>query len=209
MYKIYINDTPLILANTNEVSTEPDNNDNSLVARYVGKHKFLFNYIDMLEKGKRFDSVTLYADNEAQLFQDFIEQYKIVEAAGGLVFNKNGELLFIYRRGTWDLPKGKIDLGETKEDAAIREVQEETGIQQISLKAFFSTTYHTYRENRHRILKPTYWFVMETPEMDLTPQAEENIERAAWWDVEKFLSSNSSIYKSLREVLEKILQQKS
>lgn len=209
MYKIYINDTPLILANTTEVSTESDKDGHSLIARYVGKHKFLFHYIDMLEKGKRFESVTLYADDEAQLFQDFLDQYRIVEAAGGLVFNKNGEVLFIYRRGTWDLPKGKIDPGETKEAAAIREVQEETGIQQITLQELFSTTYHTYRENKQRILKRTYWFVMETPEMELTPQAEENIEKAVWWDVQKFLSGNSAIYKSLREVLEKILKQKS
>lgn len=209
MYKIYINDTPLILANTAEVSTELDDNGNSLVARYIGKPKFLFHYIDMLEKSKRFESVTLYADDEQQLFNDFVDQYKIVEAAGGLVFNKNDEMLFIYRRGTWDLPKGKIDPGETKEAAAIREVQEETGIQQITLKAHFGTTYHTYRENRHRVLKRTYWFVMETPEMELTPQAEENIEKAVWWSVEKFLRSDFAIYKSLREVLEKILQQKS
>ncbi|MBK7870250.1 MAG: NUDIX hydrolase [Saprospiraceae bacterium] len=208
MYKIYINETPLILAETLEVA-QFQNTDRTLVARYLGKPKFLFHYIDMLEKAKRFDSVTLYADDLDQLFADFTSQYKIIEAAGGVVVNSNGEALLIFRRDFWDLPKGKIDPGETVEAAAVREVQEETGLQQLILKNKLTETYHTYKEQKKRILKRTYWFEMETTEMDLTPQTEEDIEIAVWQDITYFLSDNPTIYASIREVLTEFLQKNS
>ncbi|MDX1940772.1 MAG: NUDIX hydrolase [Saprospiraceae bacterium] len=208
MYKIYINETPLILAETSEV-TQFQSTEKALVARYLGKPKFLFHYIDSLEKAKRFDSVTLYSDDLAQLFRDFASQYKIIEAAGGVVFNSNGEALLIFRRGFWDLPKGKIDPGETVEAAALREVQEETGLQQLTLKSKLAETYHTYKEQKKRILKRTYWFEMETNEMNLTPQTEEDIETAVWQDITNFLSSDPTIYASIHEVLTQFLQKNS
>lgn len=208
MYKIYINDTPLILAGTDEIADKKAQNDRELVARYVGKPKFLFHYIDMLEKGKRFDAVTLYFDDVEQLFSDFASHYNIIEAAGGLVFNANQEMLLIFRRGTWDLPKGKIDKGETKEAAAVREVQEETGLQNLTLGDLRHTMYHTYREGRQRILKRTYWFEMHTTDADLTPQAEEQIEKAEWWQLEKFLASELPVYASIRALLVQISRQK-
>jgi len=171
------------------------------VTRYVGKPKFLFNYIDMLEKGKRFDLVTLYFDEVEQLFADFASHFKIIEAAGGLVFNEKNDILLIFRRGVWDLPKGKIDSGESKEAAAVREVQEETGLQNLTLGDLRDTMYHTYREAKQRILKRTYWYKMHTTDAKLTPQAEEDIERAEWWQLEKFLKSELPVYASIRELL--------
>ncbi len=208
MYKIYINDTPLVLADTAEISSETGN-DRYLIARYPGKPKFLFNYIDMLEKGKRFDSVMLYSDDLQQLWADFVAQYKLIEAAGGVVFNLEGKVLLIFRRGFWDLPKGKIDPGESIEAAALREVQEETGLQQLELKAQLAETYHAYREGKQRILKCTHWFIMQTAENILTPQTDEGIEKAVWQDVTTFLSGKPIMYSNIREVLVKISQQKS
>lgn len=199
MYKIYINETPLILKSADKI--EAAASERELVTRYPGKVKFLLNYADMLEKGKRFDKVTLYHEDVEQLFADFASQYKIIEAAGGVVFNAAGKVLLIFRRGFWDLPKGKLDPGEMKEAAAVREVQEETGLQQLDLGDLLGETYHTYKLGKNRILKRTYWYKMHTLETNLVPQTEEDIEQAVWVELAPFLQEEDRIYKSIREVL--------
>ena len=116
--------------------------------------------------------------------------------------NTNKELLVIYRRGSWDLPKGKIDPGETKEEAAVREIQEETGLQTVELGKLICSTYHTYKDKKgNRILKLTHWFEMHTTEIALIPQAEEDIEVAEWQKPETFLAGDFPMYSSIREVV--------
>lgn len=204
MYKIYINDTPLILASANELDALPQPGEKDLRARYPGKAKFLLNYIDMLEKSGRYDSVTLYSDDFEGLRSDFDRHFEIVEAAGGLVYNAEGAVLFIYRRGSWDLPKGKIDSGENPGEAAQREVREETGLQELTIERPLSTTYHTYRDREGgRILKRTYWFSMRTKEMLLIPEKEEDIEIAVWMTIPDFFAEERVVYGNIRELLEK------
>jgi len=143
--------------------------------------------------------------NQVALFWKlFQEQFQVITAGGGLVKNEKSEFLFIFRRGKWDLPKGKIDPGETKEAAAVREVQEETGLQQLELGMLLGETYHTYKEGKTRILKRTYWFAMRTPETTLTPQTEEDIEQAVWVELKPFLQEEDRMYGSIREVLESV-----
>ncbi|MCR9100357.1 MAG: NUDIX hydrolase [bacterium] len=161
----------------------------------------------MLEKNDDFKQVTIYGKDGERLFREFSTQFTILEAAGGLVFNADGQALLIYRLDTWDLPKGKIDPGETPEIAAVREVQEETGLKEVRLGDFLQMTYHTYRHlKKGRILKPTYWYRMTTPETQLTPQAEESIEKAEWKPVSDFLQSGLPVYPNIRMVLEQALQ---
>ncbi len=202
MYKIYINETPFILTSGLE-GLAPPRPEVDLVARYPGRSKFFFHYIDMMEKTRKFERVILLHPNVEELFQEFSKLYEVIEAAGGLVFNPEGEALFIFRRGSWDLPKGKIDPGETIKEAAVREVQEETGIQEISLGPALVNTYHTYKTKKgKRILKKTYWFEMETTDISLTPQTEEDIEVAQWESVEAFLARQPIVYKNIRAVLD-------
>ncbi|GJM31314.1 MAG: hypothetical protein DHS20C18_03150 [Saprospiraceae bacterium] len=202
MYKIYINETPLMLRDTKDLSDLPISNDVNFVARYAGKPKMLLSYADMLEKNTNFETVTLYSQDYEKLARDFESNYKVIEAAGGLVFHSNGQALFIFRSGYWDLPKGKIEKGEIKEDAAIREVQEETGLQQLDLKEFLGTTHHTYRgANGKRILKRTFWYRMQTEERALIPQTEEDIEKAEWMDLEVFLKEANPVYKNIIDVI--------
>ncbi|MEM1219335.1 MAG: NUDIX hydrolase [Bacteroidota bacterium] len=203
MYKIYINETPFILASSLEGMPSPVP-EQDLVARYPGRSKFFFHYIDMLEKTRKFERVILLHPNVEELFQEFSKLYEVIEAAGGLVFNPAGEALFIFRRDFWDLPKGKIDPGETIQEAAVREVQEETGIQQITLGPPLLNTYHTYKTKKgKRVLKKTYWFEMQTTDTALTPQTEEDIEIAQWEDIGAFLERKPVVYKNIRAVLKR------
>jgi 8-oxo-dGTP pyrophosphatase MutT (NUDIX family) len=203
MYKIYINETPLILAKLNSLEELPAAGPNKLVNRYPGLAKMLLNYVDMLEKNQQFEYVYLYSEDYEQLVADFKSHYKLIEAAGGLVYNPKQEILAIFRRGSWDLPKGKIDPGETPPLAAVREVQEETGLQEIQLGPHLLDTYHTYRlKSGKRVLKRTYWYRMETNDIDLIPQSEEDIEKAVWIAPQTFLAEEHPMYKTIRNVVE-------
>ena len=202
MYKISINETPLILIDLKDVPNEPQKDDENLFLRYLGKTKLLLQVVDMLEKSSRMESITVYASDYKQLVKDFESLYKIVEAAGGVVFNPQQEILVMYRRGSWDLPKGKIDPGETKKIAAVREVQEETGIKEVERGPLLCTTYHTYRNRKNkRVLKPTYWYKMTTTDLEVSPQIEEDIELVLWEDPAIFLETKQPIYNTIREVV--------
>ena len=206
MYKIYINDIPFILSADLSLAQQVPGDKTQIVARYNGSPKIFLNYADMLEKGRQLDSITIFSEDLEQLWVDFCSNFKLIEAAGGCVFNAQDELLVIYRRGSWDLPKGKIDPGETPKQAAVREVEEETGIGEISLGSFLGLTYHTYRDPKERrILKRTYWYRMQTPQKDLTPQTEEDIELAEWVLPGPFLDQPKlEIYRSIQEVIEQV-----
>ncbi|MEM1096576.1 MAG: NUDIX hydrolase [Bacteroidota bacterium] len=125
---------------------------------------------------------------------------KVVIAAGGYVVRagaKEPDVLLIYRRGVWDLPKGKLDSGETIEQCALREVQEEVGIKKLRTLRPAGSTFHTYVEKGKFKLKTTYWYLMHTPETAFTPQADEGIEAVAWVPWSKVLKRLG--FKSLRE----------
>lgn len=204
MYKIYINDTPLILISSQDLPKLVYNPMESLVTPYSGKYQNLLNYVDLLEKTKRYQQVIIHTPSVEDLMNDFKNNFKIIEAAGGIVFNNKNEVLSIFRRGFWDLPKGKIEKGEHPADAAIREVQEETGIAQIEIVGTPIIGYHTYQLDKKRILKPTYWFVMKSSDDgELTPQIEEDIEKVMWRNLVN-LREEKLIYKNLLDVLSRV-----
>jgi 8-oxo-dGTP pyrophosphatase MutT (NUDIX family) len=121
----------------------------------------------------------------SQALQALKEEMKLIAAGGGFVYTDNKTVLLIYRRGKWDLPKGKLDEGETPAVAAVREVQEETGVEDLELEEPLTVTYHTYMEKGRLILKESHWFLMKSPEQPyLIPQQEEDIEQCIWvkWD---------------------------
>ena len=187
MYKIFINETPLFLLQNDQLPTDSLDLTKNLLIRYNGKARSLMNPIDMLEKTKRLDSIMVYHTDVEKLVTDFESLFKILEAGGGVVANEAQEILTMFRRGSWDLPKGKIDKGETKEEAAVREVQEETGLNVVELGDFLLETNHTYKSRKgKRIIKRTYWYKMTTKEIDLQPEIAEDIEICEWLTSEVF-----------------------
>ncbi len=139
-------------------------------------------------------------------WEQFCSAYKIVEAAGGLVQNSKGEYLMIFRNGKWDLPKGKHEKGETMEQTAVREVEEECSIDQLTLQNLLIVTHHTYTLQGVDTLKPTYWYTM-TYGGNLSvfqPQIEEGIELAKFISKEEIIGTCfKNCYDSIRAVFEK------
>lgn len=141
-----------------------------------------------------FHSGILYHTDINQLKKMFWKHFIVIQAAGGLIRNSQDAVLMIYRRGKWDLPKGKLDKGETLEECALREVQEETGLKQVALTSFIVTTYHTYEEFGKHILKESYWYNMQATAAEETkPQTEEDIMQIEWvrpGDIQQKLSNS-------------------
>ncbi len=149
-----------------------------------------------------FHAGILWSEDLEALKKAFWKHFTIIHAGGGLVENENGEALLIFRRGKWDLPKGKQDEGETIEQCAIREVQEETGLQQVTSKEFLVTTYHTYNDYGHSVLKESYWFRMKASSSEvLVPQAIEDIHEIKWVPKAELNTYLEKTFPSVRDVL--------
>ena len=203
MYKIYINNAPLVLIAAGDRVPAFTDMVETVHSTYLGKPKFLFQYIDYLEKQPVPDkAVVVQCMDVIKAFNDFCTLYEIIEAGGGVVKNPKGEVLMIFRRGFWDLPKGKMDPGENMMQTAAREVKEETGLTHIQVERHLTNTYHTYRTGKgKRVLKICTWFEMRTLDTNLVPQLEEDIEEALWVNLKTFLSSKPKIFKNIVDVL--------
>ena len=153
-------------------------------------------------KKEEFHAGVLFNEDLEALKKSFFKHFIIVEAGGGLVTNEKREVLMIFRRGKWDLPKGKLEVGETIEACAVREVEEETGLDNLKLEGFLCMTYHTYNDFGKHILKPSHWYKMTCSSRQvLTPQTEEDIAELKWVkqaDLKNYLDES---FPSIRDVL--------
>ncbi len=179
MYKVFVNEKKLTL------STQPQ--DISKKIRFDGAASLEI-AVDLLENTSC-PEINIYGENLNEIWRCFRQMFKLIDAAGGVVHNENAEILFIHRIGKWDLPKGKIEKNESLEDAALREVQEETGLQKLVLEEFLNKTYHIYTErNNEKILKTTHWFKMLfTGNENPVPQIEEGISEVSWKNKDEIL----------------------
>jgi 8-oxo-dGTP pyrophosphatase MutT (NUDIX family) len=130
----------------------------------------------------------------------------IIVAAGGLVENENGDLLMIFRRGFWDLPKGKLEEGETIEHCAVREVKEETGLRNLQLKKELGITHHDYFDIyiSRNFTKETTWYWMSASENEqLVPQVAEEIEKIEWAPMKDLDNYLKQTYPNIVQIIEK------
>ena len=159
--------------------------------------------INYLEKEMPSDllSVTMATREKSEVEEKIKGIFKVIKAAGGVVV-KDGKWLFMYRRKKWDLPKGKLDKGENSKEAAIREIEEETGVKAI-IRDRVCTTWHTYSLNNNRILKRTKWYVLDcVDDSKMTPQAEEQIEKLSWLTQVESKAVLVNSYSSIRFVVD-------
>lgn len=172
MYNVFINEKRLILNN------KPENTERNIA--YEDPHQFDM-VLDLLQNTSTND-VTIYFEDIDVLWKDFQAHFKNIFAAGGVVNNAENKILFIHRLGKWDLPKGKIEKGESNDEAALREVEEECGITQLELSDFINATYHIYVDRDGvNILKTTFWYKMRyRGTKEPIPQVEEGINEVSW-----------------------------
>ncbi len=190
MYKVFVKEIPIIL------STEKN----------IGEHYTTIplkeaNFKKLVKKiyNGELLYVNLYHKNAEKLEQYLRKKIKVVEAGGGLVYNSNKEILFIRRNKKWDLPKGKIEKGETYQRAAIREVMEETGIKDLEIRDFLKTTYHVFTRNGKFKLKITYWYEMFSDYSGpLTPESSEGIKKVRWKNFEKSQKALQDSYENIK-----------
>lgn len=197
MYKVFFNDRAVFLT---------DNFSRNFQQKYGLFFKYhekegLKEILDIYSRLTRIKSLTLFHYDIEELRDTFRTCFKQIDAAGGVVKNTKGEYLFIYRRGKWDLAKGKVDKGESFAQAAVREVSEETGLSGIELQRPLMSTYHTYPLKGKTVLKKTYWFEMEYSGNDLpVPQTEEDIEEVKWFGPEELFIPFQNTYPLVKDL---------
>lgn len=199
--KIYFNDKPLFLCDvmTPEIAGYAHHDDAVLIDEF--SHPAVNSMIHEMRLDKIHAGIFIHSDLE-ELRKAVWKKFLLVKAGGGLVRNSEGRYLFIFRRGVWDLPKGKLDPGETIEQCAVREVGEETGLLRVQLEAPLLVTYHTYDENGKHILKESHWFRMNAQDTaGLKPQQEEQITELRWVDGEEMKTLLTHTFPSIRDVI--------
>ncbi|MDP5230497.1 MAG: NUDIX hydrolase [Cellulophaga sp.] len=190
MYKVFVNEAQLIL--TNKLSDIANNK------YFLLNQKSIKEAIHLLSKDK-VGIAYIYHPNNEEILNKFTKKIPLVVAAGGVVTNKEGKVLFIYRNDKWDLPKGKLDKGETLEECALREVEEETGVQGLKIENILKTTYHVFKRNGNYKLKEVHWFAMKTSyKGDLVGQEDEGIEKVRWKGPNKIAKALENSYTNIK-----------
>ena len=153
------------------------------------------------KKLKKVHSIFISARKKRDLINHLKVKFKVVEAGGGVV-EKEGKFLMIYRRKVWDLPKGKLDKGETIEECAKREVEEETGVK-VKIDKKVDAVWHTYTSKKKYILKKTHWYAMKcTDDKKMAPQKDEGIKKVEWMDMEEVRNALHGSFRSIRYVMQ-------
>ena len=198
MYKVYFNDNTIVFPRTGDVFSGAviSDPDESCMRGIIS---------DCLDKGSvKIAFISSTGQDLQKIFDGF---FRHIDAAGGIVRNtSSGKILMIRRSGRWDLPKGWMESGETRQQNALREVAEETGIDRLTEEGFITCTHHAYRLDGHWALKHTYWYAMSSPQEQTVPQTEEGIDRACWFDLQEIHRAMEHTYANIRETMEIFLQ---
>jgi 8-oxo-dGTP pyrophosphatase MutT (NUDIX family) len=195
MYKVFVNDKPLFL--TNQVEKETD--FQMFLLEGVDIEQLIIKMFNN-KVGKAF----LYHPDEKEMLKKLKEKIPVVKAGGGLVYNKQGQVLFIFRNGKWDLPKGGTEKGEDMEETAIREVEEETGVTGLKIVKKLPKTYHVFKRGGQYKLKVTTWYEMKTSYSGkLTGQENEGIEKVAWLNPEEIQQALTNSYENIKLLFER------
>lgn len=203
--KIFFGEKPLFLCDAIDEEIEPFvHHDDAVFIDELNAHT-VKTILHEMQAPAVHAGVFFHSDLE-KLKKDIFKKFTLIKAAGGLVRNGKDELLLIFRRGKWDLPKGKLDKGETLEQCALREVEEETGLKGVVIVSPLMVTYHTYHEGSKFILKESHWFNMQVNgEPPLSPQTEEDIEEAKWVKGTGLHSYLANTFPSVSDILKTCL----
>ena len=190
MLQIFYKEKPII------ISDRKSDLKNSLII-----NPELFENLDLLKllSKKKVNSIGIFSNEFDVILKMFKKKYPEIIAAGGKVINNNSEILFIYRNKKWDLPKGKAEKNEIISETALREVEEETGIKNLSIIKPLDKTHHIFKRDGKNYLKSTYWFEMKSDfNGKFKPQKKEGITRVEWIGIENLSSILPKSYANIR-----------
>jgi len=195
MYKVFIDHKPVVFITKEELTTEK----NVVKAKEITSVRSLK---PLIKKASIAEPVFLVSKNPKKAFKRIFKWHKKIEAAGGIVKRKD-KYLVIKRKGLWDIPKGRIDKGETAEQACVREIMEECGIQKQEIVGELTETWHTMKWNGRPALKHTFWFMLsyDGPK-ETRPEVKEEITEAKWMKLDKMLGIRKKTFGSINEVLD-------
>ena len=197
MHKIYFENRCLVICSPDE----PALHDPNAILFRPGQEIDIHSLVNMLETSRSLDHIYIPDRDTEGMYRRICAEFKEVNAGGGLVSNRRGDYLLISRNGLWDLPKGHQDPGEDIRVTALREVQEETGIDDLMLRNMICITDHCYKRDGIWHLKHTWWYdMLHTDTSDLTPQREEDISKAAWVAKSSLPAFLVNTYPSIAEV---------
>lgn len=218
---IFFDDRPFRIVRTNQLSAAETSHFEHIVDLRLEKlnksmltgHVLFLNatsttavqVINLLEKElpRELLSITLATREKSDVEEKVKSLYKVIKAAGGIVV-KQDRWLFMFRRKKWDLPKGKLDKGEKSKIAAVREIEEETGVKAV-IRDKICTTWHTYTMNNNRILKRTKWYLLDCQDdSQMAPQEEEQIEKLDWYTPAEAKSILINSFSSIRYVVDSL-----
>ena len=197
MHKIYFEKRAIIICPSDEQALS---DSNAIMVRLAGPED-VHPLINMFEVSDSLNRIYIPSDDTESTYRMICAEFKEVNAGGGLVTNRRGDYLLISRNGMWDLPKGHQEEGEDIDITALREVSEETGINDLVLNDLICITDHCYRRNGIWHLKHTWWYnMLYTDPTDLTPQREEDISKAAWVAKSSLPPFLTNTFPSIQEV---------
>ena len=196
MYKVFVNDKPLFL--TNQIFKETD------------FQLFLLESVDFKQLivkmfQNKIQKAYLYYPDEKEIMKVLKTKIPVNKAGGGLVYNKNGEVLFIFRNGKWDLPKGGSEKGEDIEQTSMREVEEETGVNGLKIIKKLQKTYHIFKRNGVYKLKITHWFEMQTDFEGIPEgQIDEGIDKVEWKNPTQIQEALKNSYENIKLLFQEV-----
>ena len=199
--KVYFNEKPLYLANEmdKELTALSHHEDTVLIDEF--SPPAINSLIHEMRLSKIHAGILIHNNLEA-LKKAFYKKFILIKAAGGLVTNEKGDILFIFRKNKWDLPKGKLEDGEAIESCAVRETEEETGLKGVAMEKPLLTSHHTYDESGHHILKETFWYKLSVKgKQELKPQFEEQITEIRWVNPGSMQEVLSNTYPLIKDVI--------
>jgi 8-oxo-dGTP pyrophosphatase MutT (NUDIX family) len=196
MYKVFVNDKPLFL--TNEIFKETD------------FQLFLLESVDFKQLivkmfQNKIQKAYLFYPDEKEIMKVLKTKIPVNKAGGGLVYNKNGDVLFIFRNGKWDLPKGGTEKGEDIEQTSMREVEEETGVNGLKIVKKLQKTYHIFKRNGVYKLKITHWFEMQTDFEGIPEgQIDEGIDKVEWKNPTEIQEALKNSYENIKLLFQEV-----
>ena len=195
MYKVFFNESLL----TFDIESRPE------AKNILFHHESQFDEAFHLLSNSDVKHINIFSDDIKEVWEKFTNYFKVIKAAGGIVRNNLNQILFIYRLGKWDLPKGKIEEGESIEESAIREIEEECSITSLEINHFLIPTYHIYYQKEY-IIKETFWFdVQYNGTKEPQPQIEEGIEKVIWVNENEIAKLMENSYPNIKLLVDQYL----